>query len=164
MAAHLAASSFIGGPESQVLGLIRTFAASGDCRSAVLSFSEGGRCRPLLDAARALGAETVELEANAPRYRAAAREVAGHLRRLGADVLPGASYVRPALVEMAAQEDCVRSETFAPLLYVLRYSDLDEAIRLQNDVPQGLASSIFTTDLREAFGMKAPRGEKRRRA
>jgi aldehyde dehydrogenase (NAD+) len=59
-------------------------------------------------------------------------------------------YVRPALVEMPAQSAVMVKETFAPILYVLRYSELDEAIALQNAVPQGLASSIFTTDLREA--------------
>lgn len=64
--------------------------------------------------------------------------------------LSGGAYVRPALVEMPAQSAIVRAETFAPLLYVLRYKTLDDAIALQNDVPQGLASSIFTTDLREA--------------
>jgi aldehyde dehydrogenase (NAD+) len=61
-----------------------------------------------------------------------------------------AFYVRPALVEIAQQNDFVRRETFAPILYVLKYSDLDEAIALHNDVPQGLSSSIFTMDLREA--------------
>jgi aldehyde dehydrogenase (NAD+) len=60
------------------------------------------------------------------------------------------NYVRPALVEMPAQSAVMVKETFAPILYVLRYAALDEAIALQNDVPQGLASSIFTTDLREA--------------
>ena len=59
-------------------------------------------------------------------------------------------YVRPALVEMPAQSGVMIEETFAPILYVLRYAALDEAIALQNGVPQGLASSIFTTDLREA--------------
>ena len=59
-------------------------------------------------------------------------------------------YVRPALVEMAGQSDVMVRETFAPILYVLRYTDLAGAIALQNAVPQGLASSIFTTDLREA--------------
>jgi aldehyde dehydrogenase (NAD+) len=59
-------------------------------------------------------------------------------------------YVRPALVEMPAQSAVMVRETFAPILYVLRYRTLDEAIALQNGVPQGLASSIFTTDLREA--------------
>jgi aldehyde dehydrogenase (NAD+) len=61
-----------------------------------------------------------------------------------------AYYVRPALVEMPRQADMVKRETFAPILYVLKYETLDEAIALHNDVPQGLASSIFTTDLREA--------------
>jgi aldehyde dehydrogenase (NAD+) len=61
-----------------------------------------------------------------------------------------AFYVEPAIVEMPSQSDIVRHETFAPILYVMRYSDLDEAIRLQNDVPQGLSSSIFTMDLAEA--------------
>ncbi len=61
-----------------------------------------------------------------------------------------AFYVRPALVEMSGQADVVRRETFAPILYVMRYSDLDQAIAMQNDVPQGLSSSIFTNDLREA--------------
>lgn len=62
----------------------------------------------------------------------------------------GAYYVQPALVEMEAQSDIVRRETFAPILYVMKYDSLDDAIRLQNDVPQGLSSSIFTNDLREA--------------
>jgi aldehyde dehydrogenase (NAD+) len=61
-----------------------------------------------------------------------------------------AYYVRPALVEMARQSALVCGETFAPILYVMRYRDLAEAIREHNAVPQGLASSIFTNDLREA--------------
>ncbi len=67
----------------------------------------------------------------------------------GGEHLEG-NYVRPALAEMPAQTELVREETFAPILYVLRYSDFDEAIRLQRDVPQGLSSSILTSDLREA--------------
>jgi aldehyde dehydrogenase (NAD+) len=63
---------------------------------------------------------------------------------------PDAFYVRPALVEIADQSDVVRHETFAPILYVLRYRELDEALALHNDVPQGLSSSIFTTNMREA--------------
>jgi aldehyde dehydrogenase (NAD+) len=66
------------------------------------------------------------------------------------DIWPDACYVRPALVEMAGQGPVTMRETFAPILYVMRYRDLDEAIALHNAVPQGLASSIFTTDLREA--------------
>jgi aldehyde dehydrogenase (NAD+) len=61
-----------------------------------------------------------------------------------------AAYVRPALVEMPTQGEMVKRETFAPILYVMRYRDLPEAIELQNDVRQGLSSSIFTNDLREA--------------
>jgi aldehyde dehydrogenase (NAD+) len=63
---------------------------------------------------------------------------------------PEAFYVRPALVEIPTQADVVKRETFAPILYVLRYTDLAEALCLHNDVPQGLSSSIFTMNLREA--------------
>jgi aldehyde dehydrogenase (NAD+) len=64
--------------------------------------------------------------------------------------VPGGYYVRPAIVEVPAQAGTVLQETFAPILYVMRYADLDEAIALNNAVTQGLSSSIFTTDLREA--------------
>ena len=57
---------------------------------------------------------------------------------------------RAAIVRMPSQTDVVQQETFAPILYVMPYRDLDEAIAMHNDVPQGLSSSIFTTDLREA--------------
>jgi aldehyde dehydrogenase (NAD+) len=70
--------------------------------------------------------------------------------RVLADRYPDAWYVRPALVEMPRQSDIVRNETFAPVLYAMQYDTLDEALMLHNGVPQGLASSIFTTDLREA--------------
>jgi aldehyde dehydrogenase (NAD+) len=66
------------------------------------------------------------------------------------DPVPGGYYVRPAIAEMKRQEAPVLQETFAPILYVLRYRDLDEAIALNNGVPQGLSSSIFTNDVREA--------------
>ena len=61
-----------------------------------------------------------------------------------------AYYARPALVEIGSQAEVVKRETFAPILYVMTYGSLEEAIALHNDVPQGLSSSIFTTDLREA--------------
>jgi aldehyde dehydrogenase (NAD+) len=67
---------------------------------------------------------------------------------------PDAYYVQPAIVRMPAQTDVVRSETFAPILYVLSYdqfdSGADSALGLHNDVPQGLSSSIFTLNVREA--------------
>ncbi|MDO4682434.1 MAG: aldehyde dehydrogenase family protein [Lautropia sp.] len=71
-------------------------------------------------------------------------------QRVDADKAADAYYVQPAIVEMPGQTDTVRHETFAPILYVLTYEKLDEALALQNDVPQGLSSAIFTTDLREA--------------
>jgi aldehyde dehydrogenase (NAD+) len=82
---------------------------------------------------------------------AAARDEGG--RVFGGERVPGPGdgfYARPALVEMPAQTPIVERETFAPILYVMRYSDLADAIARHNAVPQGLASSIFTTDLREA--------------
>ena len=78
--------------------------------------------------------------------------------RVLADQHPDAYYVEPALVEMPAQTDTVRHETFAPILYIMLYDSLDEAIALQNDVPQGLSSCIFTTDLREAERFLAASG------
>jgi aldehyde dehydrogenase (NAD+) len=59
-------------------------------------------------------------------------------------------YVAPAVARMPAQTELVHKETFAPILYVLTYDDFDDAIALNNAVPQGLSSSIFTTDVREA--------------
>jgi aldehyde dehydrogenase (NAD+) len=67
-------------------------------------------------------------------------------------------YVRPAVVRMPAQSEVVRHETFAPILYVLTYSTFDEALELHNSVPQGLSSSIFTTDQREAERFLAAEG------
>lgn len=61
-----------------------------------------------------------------------------------------AFYVRPAIVEIGEQAEVMRKETFAPILYVMKYRELEQAIALQNDVPQGLSSSIFTLDMREA--------------
>ena len=61
-----------------------------------------------------------------------------------------AFYVRPALVEMPEQTDIVLTETFGPILYVMRYADLEDAIAMQNAAAAGLSSSIFTTDMREA--------------
>ena len=84
----------------------------------------------------------------------AARQQGGSLvvggERLLQDEAPDAYYVSPAIVRMSSQTDIMRKETFAPLLYVLSYRDFDEAIKLHNDVPQGLSSSIFTSDQAEA--------------
>ncbi len=73
----------------------------------------------------------------------------------GGEVLAGGAfeagtYVRPALCEATADMAIVREETFAPILYLIHYHTLDEAIRYHNAVPQGLSSAIFTNDVREA--------------
>jgi aldehyde dehydrogenase (NAD+) len=81
--------------------------------------------------------------------RADGGEVIGGERR-HAGFPESAYYVAPAVVRMPAQTAIVATETFAPILYVLTYDHLDDAIALNNAVPQGLSSAIFTTDLREA--------------
>jgi aldehyde dehydrogenase (NAD+) len=82
------------------------------------------------------------------RSRADGGEVSGGDRAL-ADEYPDGYYVRPAIVEMPDQTELVREETFAPLLYAMRYCELPDAIAMHNDVPQGLSSCIFSTDVRE---------------
>jgi len=89
------------------------------------------------------------MQAALARAKAEGGSVFGGMRAredLGAD----AWYVRPALVRLPSQTGVMREETFAPILYVLTYRSLEEAISLQNDVPQGLSSAIFTRDLQEA--------------
>lgn len=62
----------------------------------------------------------------------------------------GGYYARPALVDMPSQSDVVRHETFAPILYIMTYEEFNQAVAMNNDVPQGLSSCVFTTDVREA--------------
>ncbi|MEV5707455.1 aldehyde dehydrogenase family protein [Actinoallomurus sp. NPDC052274] len=83
--------------------------------------------------------------------------VAGGGRRLDQQA-PGAYYAEPALVRMPEQTEIVTRETFAPILYVLPYENLEEAIALNNAVPQGLSSSIFTRDQAEAELFVSPEG------
>jgi aldehyde dehydrogenase (NAD+) len=89
------------------------------------------------------------------KARADGGEVVGGERVDSGD---GAFYVVPAVVRMPSQTAVVHDETFAPILYVLTYDTLDEAIELNNAVPQGLSSSIFTTDMREAERFMAADG------
>jgi aldehyde dehydrogenase (NAD+) len=70
--------------------------------------------------------------------------------RVTTGVPAGGVYVRPALVEIGADAPIVQTETFAPILYLMTYHDLDQAIAMHNNVPQGLSSAIITTDVREA--------------
>jgi aldehyde dehydrogenase (NAD+) len=103
--------------------------------------AEGVLIGPLIDEA-AFGAMDKALA----EARAAGAAVVGGERMNGL----GGVYARPALVEIDGQHPVVLRETFAPILYVMRYSDLESAIAAQNAAPQGLSSSIFTLDLREA--------------
>ena len=74
------------------------------------------------------------------------------------EAVQGGFYVRPAIVEVDAQQGMVLQETFAPILYVLRYRTIQQAIDLNNSVVQGLSSSIFTSDLKEAELFQSPAG------
>ncbi len=114
---------------------------------------QGTLVGPLIDG----GAFERVIDAIAVATAEGGEHVVGGDRVLAAEA-PDAHYVSPAIVAMPAQTDIVRTETFGPLLYVLGYDDLDEAIALHNDVPQGLASSIFTNDLREAERFMAADG------
>nr|CAD6596358.1 aldehyde dehydrogenase family protein [Rhizobium sp. Khangiran2] len=89
--------------------------------------------------------------------KAAGGKVTGG-ERVEQDGAADAYYVRPAIVEMPAQTGPVLEETFAPILYVMKYSDFEDALLLHNDVPQGLSSSIFTNDMREAETFLSDRG------
>jgi aldehyde dehydrogenase (NAD+) len=104
------------------------------------------------------GESFTRMEAALERARAAGGELVVGGGRALADRWPDAWYAEPTIVRMPAQSDVVAEETFAPLLYVLTYRDFDEAVALQNGVPQGLASSVFTTDLREAESFLAAGG------
>jgi aldehyde dehydrogenase (NAD+) len=107
--------------------------------------ADGTLVGPLIDAAAYDGYRTALDKAEAD----GGELVAGGERVL-ADQAADAYYVQPAVVRMPAQTDVVRSETFAPIVYVLSYDEFDDALALHNGVPQGLSSSVFTLDLREA--------------
>ena len=76
----------------------------------------------------------------------------------GAGIDGPGCFVHPTLVAMPAQTDVVRQETFGPILYLLRYRELEQAIALHNDVPQGLSSAIFTNTLQHAERFVAAQG------
>ena len=107
---------------------------------------------PLIDEAAYEGMQATLQEA-----RVSGAKITGG-ERVTSGVPTGGFYVRPAVVEIDASAPVVQRETFAPILYCLRYKSLDEAIALQNGVPQGLSSSIFTSDFREAELFCSPSG------
>ena len=97
------------------------------------------------------------MQAALTQARADGGTVSGGERVL-ADRSPDAYYVKPAIVDMPKQTAIVREETFAPILYVMGYKTIEDALRMHNEVPQGLASSVFTNDLREAETFMSPAG------
>ncbi|MDQ7814140.1 aldehyde dehydrogenase family protein [Brevundimonas sp.] len=100
---------------------------------------------PLIDDASAQGFDTALAQA----VEQGGEVVVGGDRVAPSKVTDGV-YVRPAIVRMPAQSAVVAHETFAPILYVMTWSDFDEAVAMQNAVPQGLSSCVFTDSLREA--------------
>jgi aldehyde dehydrogenase (NAD+) len=106
--------------------------------------TDGTLVGPLIDEHAATAMEAA-LEA----ARAAGGKVHGG-GRVTTGVPAGGWFVRPAIVEISDQAPIVQKETFAPILYLLRYRNFDEAVAIHNGVPQGLSSAILTTDVREA--------------
>jgi aldehyde dehydrogenase (NAD+) len=99
---------------------------------------------PLIDAA-AVNAMAATLK----EIRAAGGKIIYGGEQLNSSEYPGGLYVTPCLVEARSEWPVVQRETFAPILYILEYQDLEEAIAIHNAVPQGLSSAIFSSDLRE---------------
>lgn len=115
--------------------------------------ADGTLVGPLIDAA-SYRAFTAALN----RARADGGTLVAGGTRVLTDDAADAYYVRPAIIRMPRQTDLVRTETFGPVLYVLGYDDFDEALAIHNDVPQGLSSSIFTLNVREAERFTSPDG------
>lgn len=93
------------------------------------------------------------------KVKAAGGEIVCGGEKLSGDKYPGGCYVTPAIARVKNDYEIVQDETFAPLLYIITYSgDVKQAIRIQNDVPQGLSSAIFTNNLLESEAFLAASG------
>jgi aldehyde dehydrogenase (NAD+) len=100
---------------------------------------------PLIDA------DAVEnVQQSIERVKSEGGEILYGGEKLDGAAYAGGCYMRPALATAQHEFEIVKHETFGPLLYLMSYSDFDDALRMHNDVPQGLSSSIFTNDMREA--------------
>ena len=100
---------------------------------------------PLIDPASVDG-----VQQSIERVKAEGGEILYGGEKLDGGEFPGGCYMRPCLATARHEFEIVKHETFGPLLYLMTYGDFDEAIAMHNDVPQGLSSSIFTNDMREA--------------
>ncbi|MCE9681811.1 L-piperidine-6-carboxylate dehydrogenase [Halomonas alkalisoli] len=98
-----------------------------------------------------------QMQSALDRARQQGARVFGGERQL-AETYPNGYYVAPAIVEVPGQDELVKNETFAPILYVMGYRDFDQALALNNGVPQGLSSCVFTTDVREAEAFVSDQG------
>jgi aldehyde dehydrogenase (NAD+) len=105
---------------------------------------DGTLVGPLIDEASFKG-----MQAALERIKGEAMEIVGG-ERASTDEFPEAFYVHPAIVKLAKQTETIHLETFAPITYVIPFDTLEEALQIHNEVPQGLSSSIMTTDLRDA--------------
>ncbi len=103
-------------------------------------------CGPLIDEGAIEGMEA----ALAAAKKQGAKLLCGGKRVKLAGKLGGGNFIEPAIVRAKNQWECVQEETFAPLLWVIRVQDIDEAIAAHNGVPQGLSSAIFTLNMRHA--------------
>lgn len=139
--------------ESIVDGLVERLAKSYGSLRVGSPIVEGNLVGPLID------------EGSFNRMQAAletAKKQGGEIicggERVTEGVPAGGFYVRPAIVRIAHDASIVHEETFAPILYVLTYKTFDEAIEIQNEVPQGLSSAVFTESMREAEMFMSPAG------
>jgi len=127
--------------ESIVDGLIARLKAAYETLPVGDPREDGVLVGPMIDEAAALGFESALADAV---------EQGGQIVVGGSRVDRDGAYIRPAIVRMPAQTEVVQHETFAPILYVLTWSDFEDAVAQQNAVPQGLSSCVFTDSVREA--------------
>lgn len=85
-------------------------------------------------------------------------ESGGNILCGGERIDQNGNFVTPAIAEVQNEWDIVQEETFAPILYLIKYKTIDEALNLHNDVPQGLSSSIFTNNIQNAEYFLSHRG------
>ena len=79
-----------------------------------------------------------------------AKNLGGKLYHGGNEISEPGTYVEPVIIEAENHWDIVQEETFTPILYIMKYKELSEAIRMHNDVPQGLSSAMFTLNIKNA--------------
>lgn len=139
--------------ESVVEGLVERLVKSYASLRIGNPLIEGNLVGPLIDEASFSRMQSA-LEA----VKAQGGEVIFGGERVKEDVPSGGFYVKPAIVRIAHDAPIVHEETFAPILYVLTYHDFEEALDIQNEVPQGLSSAVFTESLREAELFMSPAG------